>query len=119
MLRPSRPVADQPPHGPHAFHTFHTCGAICARRAAVVLAAGLLAMSLGACTHLSGEREAYMQSRQIMVEMDVIQAEEPVTRVASWPGPEFNLTLVRGDSLWPTELAQATPAADLAGSTLP
>lgn len=116
MLRPSRPVADQPPHGPHAFHT---CGAIRARCAPAALAAGLLAMSLGACTHLSGEREAYMQSRQIMVEMDVIQAEEPVTRVASWPGPEFNLTLVRGDSLWPTELAQATPAADVAGSTLP
>lgn len=115
MLRPSRPVADQPPH---ASHSLDTSGAIRARCAAAALA-GLLAMSLGACTHLSGEREAYMQSRQIMVEMDVIQAEEPVTRVASWPGPEFNLTLVRGDSLWPTELAQATPAADLAGSTLP
>jgi hypothetical protein len=79
----------------------------------MALLAAPLALALGACTHLSGEREAYLHSRQIVVEMDAATVEAPVTRVASWPGPEFNLTLVRGDSLWPTELAQATPTGTL------
>lgn len=77
------------------------------------LAALALLATLGACTHLTGEREAYLHSRQIMVEMDVVPIDEPVRRIAAWPGPEFNLTLVRGDSLWPTELAKATPIATL------
>lgn len=76
------------------------------------MAAGVVAgfaISLGACTQMNGEREAYLHSRQIIVEMDVAPVDEPVTRFASWPGPEHNLTLVRGDSLFPTELARATP----------
>ncbi len=81
---------------------------------------GLALLGLGACTHLDGAREAYLHSRQITVEMDVASAAEPVTRVAAWPGPEFNLTLVRGDTLFPSELAQATAERSLTdGSTLP
>ena len=78
-----------------------------------LLASTPMLFALGACTQMSGQREAYMHSRQIIVEMDAAPVKEPVTRVASWPGPEFNLTLVRGDALWPNELAQATPTPTL------
>lgn len=77
----------------------------------------LLVSGLGACTTMEGQREAYLHSRQIIVEMDPATAEQPVTRMAAWPGPEFNLTLVRGDSPFAGQFAQAdseagpTPAA--------
>lgn len=79
--------------------------------------AALPVTAMGACTHLDGQREAYLHSRQIIVEMDLSPQAESLTRVASWPGPEYNLTLVRGDSHFPSELAQANVDQSATGLT--